>query len=58
MNAPVAGDASDIMMLLPPSGMERSEKQWRAFLESLGLEVKEIWWTEGVGEEVIEAKRR
>ena len=58
LNAPVAGGTYDIMMLLLLSGMERSERQWRALLESLGLEVKKVWRVDGVGEGVIEAKKR
>lgn len=58
VNAPVAGGTYDIMMLMLLSGMERSESQWRALLESLGLKVKKIWRKEGVGEGVIEAKKQ
>lgn len=57
-NAPVAGGTYDIMMLMLLSGMERSENQWKALLESLGLEVKKIWRKEGVGEGVIESKKQ
>lgn len=58
VHAPVAGGTYDIMMLMLLSGMERSEKQWKALLESLGLEVKNIWRKEGVGEGVIEARKK
>lgn len=58
VNAPVAGGTYDIMMLMLLSGMERSENQWRALLESLGLVVKNIWRKEGVGEGVIEARKQ
>ena len=57
VNAPVAGGTYDIMMLMLLSGMERSEKQWRALLESLGMAVRNIWRKEGVGEAVIEARK-
>ena len=58
VNAPVAGGTYDIMMLMLLSGMERSENQWKALLEPLGLEVRKIWRKDGVGEGVIEAKKR
>lgn len=58
VNAPVAGGTYDIMMLRLLSGMERSENQWRALFESLGLVVKNIWRKEGVGEGVIEARKQ
>lgn len=58
VNAPVAGGTYDIMMLMLLSGMERSESQWRALFESLGLMVKNIWRKEGVGEGVIEARKQ
>jgi hypothetical protein len=45
----------DIMMMSMASGMERTEKQWRALLSSIGLEVVEIWTSDGT-ESVIEAK--
>lgn len=58
VDAPVAGGTYDLMMLMLLSGMERSEGQWKALLESLGLEVKKVWRKDGVGEGVIEAKKR
>lgn len=58
MGAPVAGGVEDIMMWMVPSGMERSESQWKGLLDSLGLEIKKIWRKDGVGEGVIEAKKR
>ena len=57
VNAPVARGTYDIMMLLLLSGMERSDKRWRALLESLGLVIQRIWRKEGVGEAVIEARK-
>ena len=58
VGAPVAGGTYDLMMLMLLSGMERSESQWKDLLHSVGLEVKEIWRKDGVGEGVIEAKKR
>jgi hypothetical protein len=43
----------DIMMLALCAGVERSEKQWRALLDSIGLQIIKIWRTAGV-EAVIE----
>ena len=56
--APVAGGTYDLMMLLLLSGMERSESQWKDLLNSVGLEIKKVWRKDGVGEGVIEAKKR
>ena len=58
VGAPLAGASEDMFMMLLLSGMERSESQWRALLESVGLEIKKIWRTNGVSEAVIEAKKR
>jgi hypothetical protein len=43
----------DIMMLALCAGVERSEKQWRSLLVSIGLQIIRIWRTAGV-EAVIE----
>ncbi|KAI9730961.1 MAG: hypothetical protein M1818_008036 [Claussenomyces sp. TS43310] len=45
----------DLMMMSMCSGAERTEKQWRALLESVGLEIVKIW-NKGSVEAVIEAK--
>ena len=58
MGAPLAGASEDMFMLMLLSGMERSESQWKALLNSIGLEIKKIWRTDGVSEAVIEAKKR
>lgn len=58
VGAPVAGGTYDLMMLMLLSGMERSESQWESLLNSVGLEVTKIWRKDGVGEGVIEAKKR
>ncbi|KAL8791853.1 MAG: hypothetical protein Q9195_005515 [Heterodermia aff. obscurata] len=58
VGAPLAGASEDMFMLMLLSGMERSESQWSALLESVGLEIKKIWRTDGVSEAVIEARRR
>lgn len=46
----------DIMMMTLVSGLERTEMQWRALLESIGLEVVKIWSIMPDVEAVIEAK--
>jgi hypothetical protein len=46
----------DIMMMTLVSGMERAEMQWRALLESIGLEVVKIWSITPEIESVIETK--
>jgi hypothetical protein len=46
----------DIMMMTLVSGLERTEMQWRALLESIGLEVVKIWSIMPEVEAVIEAK--
>ena len=56
--APLAGASEDMFMLMLLSGMERSEGQWKALLNSVGLDIKKIWRTDGVSEAVIEAKKR
>lgn len=58
VGAPVAGGTYDLMMLMLLSGMERSESQWKDLLNSVGLEVEKVWRKDGVGEGVIEAKKR
>jgi hypothetical protein len=47
----------DIMMMSLACGIERTEKQWRGLLESVGLEIVKIWRSPGV-ESVIETKLR
>ena len=56
--APLAGASEDILTLMLLSGMERTESQWSALLESVGLEIKKIWRTDGASEAVIEAKKK
>ncbi|KAE9374834.1 S-adenosyl-L-methionine-dependent methyltransferase [Stipitochalara longipes BDJ] len=43
----------DVMMMSLCSGIERSERQWRELIDSVGLQVVKIWRTEGI-EAVIE----
>jgi hypothetical protein len=43
----------DFTMMSLCSGVERSEKQWRDLIDSVGLQIVKIWRTEGV-EAVIE----
>lgn len=58
VDAPLAGASEDIFMMLFLSGMERSESQWKAVLDSAGLEIKKIWRADGISEAVIEARKR
>ena len=58
IDAPLAGASEDMLMLMFLSGMERSESQWRSLLDSIGLEISQIWRVDGVSEAVIEAKKR
>ena len=58
VGAPLAGASEDILMMVFLSGMERSESQWRAVLDSAGLETKKIWRADGISEAVIEARKR
>ena len=58
VGAPLAGASEDILMMLFLSGMERSESQWKAVLDSAGLEIKKIWRADGISEAVIEARKR
>ena len=58
VGAPLAGASEDMLMLLFLSGMERSESQWKAVLNSAGLEIKKIWRANGISEAVIEARKR
>ena len=58
IGAPVAGGTYGLMMLMLFSGMERSENEWKGLLDSVGLEIKKVWRKDGVGEGVIEAKKR
>lgn len=46
----------DIMMMALVSGLERTEMQWRALLESIGLEVVKIWSVVPEAEAVIETR--
>ena len=45
----------DIQMMSLSAGMERTEKQWRSLLMSVGLEVEKIWTLEDGSESVIQA---
>lgn len=58
VGASLAGASEDMLMMLFLSGMERSESQWKAVLNSAGLEIKKIWRADGISEAVIEAKKR
>lgn len=47
-NVPLHPALLDIMMMSLCSGVERSEKQWNALLDSVGLQVVKIWRSGGV----------
>ena len=55
MGAPLFAAGLDLSMMILHSGMERSEKQWRALLEEVGLEIIGIWPPPGNGDAIIEA---
>lgn len=46
----------DIMMMAMVSGLERTESQWRELLESVGLEIVQIWTVIPEAEAVIETR--
>ena len=52
---PLASALLDINMIALLSGMERTAKQWRKLLGSVGLDVVKIWEQEGNIEGVVEA---
>ncbi|KAL9094483.1 MAG: hypothetical protein Q9165_003333 [Trypethelium subeluteriae] len=50
--------ASDVLMMLVLSGIERTRKQWYALLEKIGLEIVQIWPSKRGHQSVIEAIKR
>lgn len=46
------------LVMLTFGGMERSESQWKALLQEVGLEIKNVWRKEGENLSVIEAMLR
>ncbi|KAF2237185.1 O-methyltransferase family protein [Viridothelium virens] len=50
--------ASDVLMMLVLSGIERTRKQWYAMLEKIGLEIVHIWPSKRGHQSVIEAIKR
>jgi hypothetical protein len=48
----------DIQMMVSLSGMERTETQWRALLNSVGLDVLKFWTISDEREGLIEAVQK
>jgi len=46
----------DINMMCMLAGMERSEKQWRDLLDSVGLQLVKIWTKEASSKSIIECE--
>jgi demethylsterigmatocystin 6-O-methyltransferase len=49
---------SDFMVMALAGAKERTEKQWRELLESVGLKIDQIWAAEPESESIIEASLR
>ena len=56
VGAPILGVSEDIMMMMLLGGMERSLRQWRYLLSSIGLKITKVWASQGARESIIEAK--
>lgn len=54
-DTPLMQAALDIQMMSIGAGVERSERQWRDLLDSVGLEITGIWNQDSGMESVIEA---
>ena len=54
---PLLAAGFDLQMMVMHSGMERSERQWRALIEGAGLKVTGISFPRGNGEGIVEAMR-
>lgn len=54
---PLEQGQMDILMWLHTSGKERTEREWKALCEGVGLEIVKIWSAENVGESVIETRK-
>ncbi|KAL9056574.1 MAG: hypothetical protein Q9162_002857 [Coniocarpon cinnabarinum] len=48
------GSTQDILMMVMPAGLERTEGQWRRLLREAGLELRTIWRSEVAAEPVLE----
>lgn len=57
-DTPLMQAALDIQMMSIGAGVERSERQWRNLLDSVGLEITGIWSQSSGMESVIEAVPR
>lgn len=58
VGAPLYPSLLDINMLSLFSGMERTETQWRALLDSVGLDIVKVWSIGKDTEGLIEAVKR
>lgn len=47
----------DIMMMMMPGGIERTQSMWERLLEAAGLELVKVWGTAET-ERVIETRRK
>lgn len=56
VGVPLLSCLLDIQMMGLQAGRERSEKEWRALLDSVGLVIVKIWTIEPGMESVIEAE--
>ena len=54
--ASVIATESDLNVMAVVAGMERTEKQWYALLESVGLQITKIWTKAEDSESIIEAE--
>ena len=58
VGAPLYPSLLDINMMAILSGMERTEKQWKALLDSVGLEIIQFHKFNATTEGLIEATRK
>ena len=54
--ASVHGFGMDLLMMMYPSGMERTVSQWQGLLEPRGVEIVKIWGLDAAHEQVIECQ--
>ena len=54
--APIRAAAMDLQMMCLFAGVERTESQWRAILNTSGLELVFIWYSKTQSESVLEAR--
>lgn len=54
--APFRGPATDILMMMYTTGMERTMRQWENLLEACGLEIIKVWGVHSGFEQLIECQ--